>query len=632
MRATPTESNALSAAPQRPSRALLPWIVWLLLGLAGSSGLARLHVDNSLDAWVPHRLAGTDMGSYLIVGFETRETPITAVRKALADLPQVGFCLDPDAPFFEPLLKTTPRGLLRSADGDYAGILCIASPGTAPARLAGAVRTAMDTVSPAPQSGYAIAGPAAFAAALNDYTRRRMGLVVTLIMLVGGVLMGMVTRSTKQALQTVAAISLAMVILLGAIGWSGVRVDMSMLLVPPMMISMGFSYAAHAALRRDASRVLLLCALTTILGVIFFSTSGVPSIRSFALWGAIGVALVWACVLCLVGGPAPAQPRLKIRSPMNRNYRRLIYALAGRSRTIILLIGAAVALLAPFGAGRLTVNPQPLNYFPPDAPIVRDNATIEARLTGMLPFEIITDNPEAARSIVGESRLVRAIADITAIRAGGADPGEHLLWCTSNNEDLDALRGAFDDWSARARGRGVSIAFRGVAAQLLELRHQMKRIAVISIPSMLLVAAVVCALIAGDMRAGWAGLIVNLLPVSAVLLAAEVAQIPMQLPTLMVGAIGIGAGIDDTIHILWLDRRASTPEMLRTCLVPCSMSSLIASAGMALFAFSPFSPTAQFGLLMAIILLIASLSNLVLLPIFQCKQAYYTATSPPIHL
>ncbi len=612
---------------KHPPRTARKWIVWLLLGIAGLSGLPRLHVDNSLNAWVPHRLAGTDMGSYLIVGFETSQTPVRAVRRAICDLPQVGFCLDPDTPLFETILHTTPRGLLLSTDDTYAGILCIAASGTDPARLATAVRTALGTISPAPTTGFAVAGPAAFAEALNDYSRRRMGLVITLIMLTGGLLMGVVTRSVKQALQSTAAITLAMVILLGAIGWSGVRVDMSMLLVPPMMISMGFSYAAHTALRKDAARVLLMCALTTILGVLFFSTSGVPSIRAFAFWGALGVAIVWSSVLCLVDKPERSRPRLMTRSVLNRHYRRLVYRLAGRPRPIILTIGAAVALLAPIGAGRLPVNPQPLNYFPPDARIVRDNATIEARLTGMLPFEIVTDDPASAREIVGRSRLVRAVADVTSIRPAPSGRNGHVLWCTSNNEHLDALRGAFDDWTARARERGVSIEFRGVAAQLLELRHQMKRIAAISIPSMLLVVAIVCALIAGRVRAGWAGLIVNLLPVSAVLLVAEVDSIPLQLTTLMVGAIGIGAGIDDAIHILWLDRHASTPTMLRTCLVPCSMSSVIAGIGMALFTLSPFSPTAQFGVLMAVILLIASLSNLVLLPIFLIDRR----THGPVH-
>lgn len=615
----------MSTASNYLARARWRWIFWILLGAASSFGIARFHVDNSLDAWVPDHLAGTDMGSYLIVGFKTREVPIAAVRDAICDLPEVGFCLDPDSPAIETILQTHPRGLLLSQDGTYAGILCIAAPNIDPAHLTQAINDKLATISPQPSSGYALAGPAAFASALNDYTQRRMSIIITLIVLVGGVLMGVITRSPKQAIQCIVAIMLSLAILLGAIGWSGVRVDMSMLLVPPMMISMGFSYAAHSALRKDATRVLMLCALTTIIGIIFFSISGVPSIRMFAFWGAIGVALVWASVLSLVSGPESDQSALMIHSQISRRYRRCMYLLSGRQRIAIVLIGSAIALLVPIRANHMAVNPQPLNYFPSNAQIVRDNAIIEKNLTGMLPFEIITDDHTSVRSIVEKDHIVRAVADITSIRSDQINPREHVLWCMSNNEQLDSLPDVFTGWLTQADTLGVSIQIRGVAAQLLEVRHQMKRIAAISIPSMLLVAGIVCVLIAGNLRAGVAGLIVNLLPISMVLFIAEIGTIPMQLPTLMVGAIGIGAGIDDTIHILWLRRHSSLPKMLRTCVLPCSMSSIIASICMALFMLSPFGPTAQFGLLMAIILIIASVSDLVFLPIsiFKITTAHF---------
>jgi len=582
-------------------------------------------VDNSLDAWVPDRLAGTDMGSYLIVGFDTRQTKSNEVRDALCPLPEVALCLGPDSPAIMTILNTRPQGLVLSEDGHYAGILCIASPETDPAQLTKAVGAALAGLGDQPTDGFALAGPAAFASALNDYTQRRMSMIITLIVLIGGVLMGVLTRSPIQAIQSVGAIMLSLVILLGAIGWSGVRVDMSMLLVPPMMISMGFSYAAHTALRKDATRVLVLCALTTILGILFFSSSGVPSIRAFALWGAIGIALVWLCVLTLVS-TGHADSRAHTRSRLTRGYRALIYALSARPRVAIIALFSGVALLVPLGANHLAINPQPLNYFPSDAQIVKDNASIEQNLTGMLPFEVVTTDPGRAKELIQSSDLVRTVIDITPLNAGRVAKGEHVLWCMSNNDQLDSLVPVFDRWSTQTQAKGGSFHIRGVAAQLLEVRRQMKRIAGISIPSMLLITAIVCSLIAGNLRAGFAGLIVNLLPISVVLLFAEIVGMPMQLPTLMVGAIGIGAGVDDTIHILWLKRHSSTPEMLNTCLIPCGGSSLIAGVCMGLFMLSPFAPTAQFGMLMAIILIIASLSNLVLLPLMiaGAKSRSYT--------
>ncbi len=609
----------MTASSSRPTRVRWRWLIWLCLATVSLLGVTRFHVDNTLDAWVPDRAAGTDLGAYLVVGFDSRNTPVRLVRQVLSDLPEVRVCLDSQSPMIKALTGSTSGTFLSSADGNYAGMFCIARTKTDPARLTQAVKAALASNWSDAAGRFALAGPAAFASALNDYSQRRMALIITLIVLVGGVLMGVLTQSASRAFQSIAAMVMALMILLGAIGFSGVRVDMSMLLVPPMMISMGFSYAAHNALRKDASSVLVLCLLTTILGILFFSASGVPSIRAFAFWGAIGITLIWLCVVSLVLAPETDPPALTVHTSWNRNYRRLIDCLAGRWRTGIVIGATVLALLGPLEAGHLAINPQPLDYFPHRAKIVQDNAIIEANLTGMLPFEVITDDAASFQALAGKSPLVRTIIDITAMHATDIHQGQHVFWCMCNNDALDALPALFARWHQHARAAGFTFETRGIAAQLLEVRQQMKRVAAVSIPSMLLITTIISSVLAGSVRAGLAGLVVNLLPLSLMMLLAELWRLPLQLPTLMIGAIGIGAGVDDTIHILWLNRHRARSTMLSTCLIPCGGSSAITSICMAFFLLSPFGPTAQFGLLMAVILLLASLSDLVLLPILIAK-------------
>jgi len=599
---------------ENPFRSAMVWGVWLLIALVSAFGLKRFHIDNSLDAWVPSNLAGTDIGAYIFVGFETRDVSINAVETALCDLPEISLCITPNSGSTLAMLQTSPQGLVVSNDGHYAGVLCIGLPKIAPPRLTKAVKLALDKLPKQPGSGFAIAGPAAFASALNDYSQRRMPAIITLIVLIGGALMMLVTRSLMQSLQSIGAIMMALVILLGTIGWSGVRADMSMLLIPPMMISMGFSYAAHSAIRRDATRVLMICAFTTILGVIFFSSSGVPSIRSFALWGAFGIAIVWLCVLTLVSPPRTIAKRSGLLK-LERRYRQLMYILITRYRWPVILAATAIAAIGPMGSGRLMVNPQPMNYFPSEAHIVRSSASIENNLTGMLSFEAVTRDPATTRAILNDSTIVRTVIDLTLLNSDRLKLGQHVLWCMCNDRDLKKLAPVFIRWRTQGIELESPIAFRGIAAQLLEVRRQMKHIAMISIPSMLIVAAIASALITHNLMSGFAGLIVNLLPISIVLILAELIGVSLQLPTLMVGAIGIGAGIDDTIHILSMRRHCSMAQTLRTCLRPCAGSSMIASIAMGTFVLSPFHPTAQFGLLMAVILIVASICDLVLLPI-----------------
>ena len=100
----------------------------------------------------------------------------------------------------------------------------------------------------------------------------------------------------------------------------------------------------------------------------------------------------------------------------------------------------------------------------------------------------------------------------------------------------------------------------------------------------------------------------------ASLVVAVVMGWPIQMPTLMTGAIGIGAGIDDAMHVVWLRRRHSLPRAFRLGARACLGSSLVAAVCMLAFTASPFGPTAQFGLLMALLLALAAWADMMVLP------------------
>lgn len=609
----PGTARRADERPRRPAGHRLPylvrWIAWILLAGAAATGLTRFRVSNSLQAWSPDRASRAGTALFLTVGFDSRAVDPSRVERTLRALPDVAWCIGPDSTLELAMAGTTPEGLVIGARGDYAGVFCFARPGADDEAFYAQITNALSDLPNTTAATFNYAGPAAYVHALDEASGRRMPLILITITIAGGVLMWALTGSVGVAAASMGAMSLSLVVLLGVACWIGVSIDMSLLLVPPMMISLGYSYAAHASLRRNVSRALAVCGLTTALGVAAFGTTSVPSIRTFAIWGTAGVVLVWLLVVSLVP-PAP-RSLSGVDDRIDRRLRLGLLRLVRRRRLPLIVGGMAVVALGLAVVPRLVVNPQPLNYFSRSDRLVRDNAILESKLTGMLPFEVVTsDAPDTAR-ILRESPQVRKAIDVTRLSRSGVG---HTFWCLTDNDSLDALGGLFNQWTSHAHKRGQTLEVRGVAPQLLEVRSQMRRVAGASIPAMLLVAAAATGILGRSLRAALIGVFVTLIPITGVLVLAGSLGWPMQMPTLMVGAIGIGAGVDDAVHVFWLRRRCSLVRSLRVCLRPCAGSSAIACLCMSAFVISPFRPTAQFGMLMALILALAAIADLVMLP------------------
>jgi predicted RND superfamily exporter protein len=567
-----------------------------------------MHINNSLAAWSPKQSQSEGVANYIAIGFEPTGIDVGRVERALRAQPSVAWCFGPRSEAAMRMAGITPENLVTGADAGYVGIYCIAKPGADGAGLFNDVTRTLEEIPGARSERFALGGSAAFSAALNEVSQRRMPLILVIITIAGGALLWLVTRSGRAAAAGLGAISISLIVLLGAACWAGADIDMSLLLVPPLMISLGYSYAAHAALRRDAAWALVVCCGTAMLGVASFGATDLPSIRSFALWGTLGIAIVWACVVTLV--PIPTTSRVRTEGARDRRMRLLLLRLIRRRGEGIVYAGLAVSIAGVVLAASLVVDAQPLNYLSKRERIVRDTSLLEHRLTGMLPFEVVASRGSQAARLLRETPQVRKAIDVSAF-LGGID---QTFWCMANNDSLESLGGAFARWAGDASTRGERLRVQGVAPQLLEVRRQMRHVAAVSIPSMLLVAAIAAGVLGGSFRAALAGLLVNLIPVAGIVVMAIAFDWSIQMPTLMVGAIGIGAGIDDAIHVFWLRRRHTLAKTFRISLRACAGSSLIAAVCMSAFVISPFKPTAQFGLLMALILGFAAAADMVVLP------------------
>ena len=145
--------------------------------------------------------------------------------------------------------------------------------------------------------------------------------------------------------------------------------------------------------------------------------------------------------------------------------------------------------------------------------------------------------------------------------------------------------------------------------------------------SLLLVAGVIVALVSMlfvSLRAGIIALLPNLFPVAILFAVMALAGIPLNAGTSMVAAIALGICVDDTMHVMSRfheelkrqeSRSAALVAMIRAEAVPIFATSIALAAGFAVFATSSFQPVVNFGLLSAMVILVALLATFVLTPL-----------------
>ncbi|MEL7498649.1 MAG: MMPL family transporter [Planctomycetota bacterium] len=122
---------------------------------------------------------------------------------------------------------------------------------------------------------------------------------------------------------------------------------------------------------------------------------------------------------------------------------------------------------------------------------------------------------------------------------------------------------------------------------------------------------------------GLVAMIPNTLPVLVVFGGLGWLDISVTIGSMMSASIALGVAVDDTIHYLvWFreklkvlpDRKSASLAAYRVCAFPTLQAAMISGLGLAVFGFSNFNSTKQFGLLMLTILIAGVVAELVMLP------------------
>ena len=126
-----------------------------------------------------------------------------------------------------------------------------------------------------------------------------------------------------------------------------------------------------------------------------------------------------------------------------------------------------------------------------------------------------------------------------------------------------------------------------------------------------------------NVRAGMISMIPNVFPIVLIFGAMGHAHVLVDIGTMMTASVAMGVAVDDTIHFLtWfrdgvaagLPRHKAIIEAYRRCAAAMTQTTLIGGLGLAVFAFSTFTPTQYFGTMMLALLIAALIGDLIFLP------------------
>ncbi len=356
----------------------------------------------------------------------------------------------------------------------------------------------------------------------------------------------------------------------------------------------------------------------------------------------------------------------------------ILLDVVSRNRVMVLSTVGVLILAALAGAAQLRVNNDPMDFLEPTSPVHAQARQVHEQLSGIHTFSIVVDGSvrntfmqvhylrelQRIQGFIAEMGVFDksfSLVDFVALinRAMEEDP-EYLVLPESDDilreylmfikhESIKQYVSA-DYASAKILVRhdiGASAELNAAVQRLREfvaqnidpaLRVEITGNSILSnkavdamargqFQSLALLGAVILVLIAllfVNIKAGFVALLPNLFPVAVLFGVMGYAGIPLDSGTGMVAAIALGICIDDTMHVmsrynLELRVRGEQMEALRHTLqaeaVPIFTTSLALAAGFGVMALSSFAPVAHFGMLSAMVILLALFTTFVITPL-----------------
>ncbi len=334
-------------------------------------------------------------------------------------------------------------GTLVSEDGSAAAILVTFVPMTEEAFLKAGLdlqllEIAREEAARVPGMRVWMAGTPHLKAEIARILTRELAVMVPLVALLMSGISCAFFRSVRIGLAPVAGVAMGLLFTLGLMGWTGATLDIVTTLIPPLVLALGFAYAAHVAASFESEREagaggpprafraltrvafpVTFTALTTAAGFLSLSASPLHVIRGFGLWAAVSALVTLATTLTVVPallalGRGRPDPR-PASNPAERRLDRGLARLARfdvRHRRRVLGLGGALFVASLASAAYIEVNVPVIRNFAPDAAVRRGYEAINALFGGANQFYIMLEAEQ--RGAFEDPARLRVLKDLQA--------------------------------------------------------------------------------------------------------------------------------------------------------------------------------------------------------------------------
>ena len=172
-------------------------------------------------------------------------------------------------------------------------------------------------------------------------------------------------------------------------------------------------------------------------------------------------------------------------------------------------------------------------------------------------------------------------------------------------------------------GDNYSYKFTGLSSLYLHMEFNLKESQIRSFLLAFVIIFVMMFFVCGNIKLTVVSMVPNLFPIVLTLGIMGWKNIPLDVSTIMIASITIGIAVDDTIHfIVWFKRNLSSGMDVQESLMktfrdvgkPIVITSLVLFMGFFILILGSIKPTQAFGVLTAMAMLFAVMSDLIILP------------------
>jgi predicted RND superfamily exporter protein len=358
-----------------------------------------------------------------------------------------------------------------------------------------------------------------------------------------------------------------------------------------------------------------------------------------------------------------------------------------RNRIPIAVVSVLLVAASLGGWYSLRVNTEPLGFFPEQSFIRVRSSDLRQSLTGFSAFYVVVDSgrPDGIKDpglmrriadlqefLLGSGEVDKTVSAADYVRKmhremNGGNPafeavpdsaeqiaqylllleGDELSQYVDFNAstativvrhhvagswELTALLERLGAYADEHFPEHVSVRETGQSILINNAADSMALNELVSLWTTFIVISIVHALFFASVRVGLLSMVPNVIPVLLNFGLMGALGIPLNPGTAMIATIALGIAVDDTVHHVvtyWRqlrehrDRRVAMFNTMRAQGRPIIRISLALAGGFLILAFSQFVPIRQFGVLSAVVMVVAMVSELVLTPIVMYSASSY---------